>query len=94
MPQRCDTSFLRKKELAEPTESAETVIATAAAEQKQDPDNVQLQSLPPPNPPFPPQQDVKRRMMMIHVQQLLFPSLQEHPPPQFVADKSLMLGAS
>lgn len=39
MPQRCDTSFLRKKELAEPTESAETVIATAAAEQKQDPDN-------------------------------------------------------
>jgi hypothetical protein len=33
-------------------------------------------------------------MMMIHVQQLLFPSLQEHPPPQFVADKSLMLGAS
>ena len=55
---------------------------------------MQLQSLQPPNPPFPPQQDVKRRMMMIHVQQLLFPSLQEHPPPQFVADKSLMLGAS
>ena len=52
---------------------------------------MQLQSLPPPNPPFPPQQDVKRRMMMIHVQQLLFPSLQEHPPPQFVADKSLMV---
>ncbi len=61
---------------------------------------MQLQSLPPPPhppqlPPCPPQQLKSRIMMMIQVQEHpLPPSLQEHPPPQFVADKSLILGSS
>lgn len=52
---------------------------------------MQLQSLPmPPEnplPPHPPQQS-KRRIMIQQQEEL--PSLQEHPPPQLVADKSLI----
>ena len=51
---------------------------------------MQLQSppMPPPKPlPQPPQQRSKR--IIIQQQEELF-SLQEHPPPQFVADKSLI----
>lgn len=51
---------------------------------------MQLQSLPPPKefPPHPPQQS--RRMMMSQQEEPL-PSLQEHPPPHCVADKSLIV---
>lgn len=52
---------------------------------------MQLQSppMPPPNvPPQPPPQQSSKRMMIQQQEEL--PSLQEQPPPQFVADKSLI----
>ena len=56
---------------------------------------IQRQSLLPPHPLFPPQKPPlppqQHNKMMIQRMELHPPSLQEHPPPQFVAAKSLML---
>lgn len=52
---------------------------------------MQLQSppIPPPKLPQPPPQQSSKRMM-IQQQEEPHPSLQEHPPPHCVADKSLI----
>lgn len=55
---------------------------------------MQLQSFPPPKvlvPPHPPPQQSRRIMMSQQEEPQPLPSLQEQPPPQFVADKSLIV---